>query len=100
MNINVDINQREKDKGQEGNVLVTLVIITRASLTDNALLCRIQIIFNRKEVGIEGRKRFFAVILMKYFKPIKYIFSPKIAYFMSPLPDDIGVACGCDTSQV
>ena len=36
MNINVDINQREKDKGQEGNVLVTLVIITRASLT---MLC-------------------------------------------------------------
>ena len=59
MNINVDINQREKDKGQEGNVLVTLVIITRASLTDNALLCRIQIIFNRKDVGIGGRKLSF-----------------------------------------
>ena len=67
MNINVDINQREKDKGQEGNVLVTLVIITRASLTDNALLCGIQIIFNRKEVEIEGRKRFFSVILIEYF---------------------------------
>ena len=67
MNINVDINQREKDKGQEGNVLVTLVKITRASLTDNALLCGIQIIFNRKEVEIEGRKRFFSVILIEYF---------------------------------
>ena len=39
MNINVDTNQnqREKDKGQEGNVLVTLVI-HNACFTDTAEL--------------------------------------------------------------